>query len=902
MLMKVDIDHLPISSQQLLSWLNFQTPIEEVPFEGTCNWILQKPLFHQWYESPGSALLWVRGAPGMYKRSNITTMRAERSIGIGKTLLASYITTFLRAQSGVPVIHASCNSNTPNALHSIVRGMTGQLLIESPFGPEAAHAIFQLQVQYPNIADVPFNEILALLLTMLASSPGTTLILDGLDELDDETPELEQLLHFISRISQQTVAPVKVLLLSREVPFLQLRLASQPSLIIEPEDTIPGILRFVRARTELLKHLAPCSEMIQEVVVERSKGLFLWVEYFLSGLEGLRNINEIYDYLENTKDGLSSTYTDILQKLETGRTSLTSLRRRILTITAASFRTLTLPELEEILAVRKGICKIDDGDRVLGGWDTIHETCGPLLQYTNGKIDLLHLSAREFILSRTERIKFESLPRDSEEAHQYMAVICLTYLSFIELRPSFTGDPALDKERQLKYPLLEYATLHWADHMIKSGNLSPSSIDLLQLFITSLSAITWAVSYFPYFKLRDGESLFSAFGLMQTQISLVKISIRKSLTGNSTNQRSTLLKCLDVFLVQSFQNAISLEIDYLGPNHRDTLERQLDLSKVYQASRDLDQAYATANQTYTLATGILGTVDSLALQCKHQQLQVAMELELLKENPSFHQISLSFQALAAPLEKALGPHHKDTLRCNHDIGLVLAYEGKTQEGLRVLKVVLNQMREHLGRYALLTQRTANNVANALYTLGELDEAEVVLSSIPEVRKVSRPSPTIEIEACHPYTFDSLEILAITFCCKRDFERSITMHERAMKGRAALFGQDDPLLFQFAQNLGLVFERQRHYEKAAEHYKSWLYVAREHGMEVQMKQIQKALDDCLKTWAEEVERGALFRENNEEKILTKYTHWCRSSLGEEIVLVLGLLFSLLICYLLIRRFL
>ena len=77
MLNKVGVDHLPISNQQLLSWLDFQVPIEEVPFEQTCNWIRQKPLFCQWHESPGSALLWVRGAPGMYKIFQTTIMHAE---------------------------------------------------------------------------------------------------------------------------------------------------------------------------------------------------------------------------------------------------------------------------------------------------------------------------------------------------------------------------------------------------------------------------------------------------------------------------------------------------------------------------------------------------------------------------------------------------------------------------------------------------------------------------------------------------------------------------------------------------------------------------------------------------------------------------------------------------------
>ena len=128
-----------------------------------------------------------------------------------------------------------------------------------------------------------------------------------------------------------------------------------------------------------------------------------------------------------------------------------------------------------------------------------------------------------------------------------------------------------------------------------------------------------------------------------------------------------------------------------------------------------------------------------------------------------------------------------------------------------------------------------------------------------------------------------------------------MHERAKKGRAALFGQDDSSLFEFALNLGMVFERQRQYEKAVEHYRSWLYVARKHGMELQIKQIQKVLDKCLKTWTEEVERGALFRENIDENTLRKYTRWCRLSLREAVVLILALPFILSVWYFLAKRY-
>jgi hypothetical protein len=139
------------------------------------------------------------------------------------------------------------------------------------------------------------------------------------------------------------------------------------------------------------------------------------------------------------------------------------------------------------------------------------------------------------------------------------------------------------------------------------------------------------VSYFPYFKLRDGESIISAFGLLQSRIAQVKICVRKSLTHRSTNlQRSTLLKTLDIFLIRSFKNAVSLETHGNGANHPYTLERQLDLSKAYQASRDLDRAYSTASKTYHLASETPGA-EGPVLCCQHQQPQMAIELELLKK-------------------------------------------------------------------------------------------------------------------------------------------------------------------------------------------------------------------------------------------------------------------------------
>jgi hypothetical protein len=85
----------------------------------------------------------------------------------------------------------------------------------------------------------------------------------------------------------------------------------------------------------------------------------------------------------------------------------------------------------------------------------------------------------------------------------------------------------------------------------------------------------------------------------------------------------------------------------------------------------------------------------------------------------------------------------------------MTYDGRYVEGMAILRVIFTNMHHHLGRDSSLTHRAANNVANTLYNLGKYDEVGGILSSVSEVRNVSRPNPRVDIESCHPLTFDSL---------------------------------------------------------------------------------------------------------------------------------------------------
>jgi hypothetical protein len=100
----------------------------------------------------------------------------------------------------------------------------------------------KLQAKYPVAAVAPFEEMLFPLSTLFEVASTTTIVLDGLDEVEEGAPELEQLLDFLKTTSEQTSVRVNT-------ASLQLLLSSPPSFLVGADDTMQGILQFVRART-----------------------------------------------------------------------------------------------------------------------------------------------------------------------------------------------------------------------------------------------------------------------------------------------------------------------------------------------------------------------------------------------------------------------------------------------------------------------------------------------------------------------------------------------------------------------------------------------------------------------------------------------------------------------------
>jgi hypothetical protein len=123
-------------------------------------------------------------------------------------------------------------------------------------------------------------------------------------------------------------------------------------------------------------------------------------------------------------------------------------------------RPFRLEEITELLAVEVSRGFVDPGDRLLGGWSTLSRACGPFLQINElGVIELIHVSAKEFLLSHpwATSLAREYLMDGSAETE--MACLCLSYLNFMVFGRIPGEDMNLDVDSlTTQYPLIEYAS------------------------------------------------------------------------------------------------------------------------------------------------------------------------------------------------------------------------------------------------------------------------------------------------------------------------------------------------------------------------------------------------------------------------------------------------------------
>ena len=197
--------------------------------------------------------------------------------------------------------------------------------------------------------------------------------------------------------------------------------------------------------------------------------LFLTIGIIEESPSNFRRKTDIDSLLSNLPSEISDAYERILSRSKDG------LKARILLeIIVAATRPLSLQEANMALATatREHSCRFQ---KDLELWpvesfgSTVRNFCGLFVNVYDGKLFLIHQTAREFLLGtskpgRSHLNKWEGC-LDLATAHGTLSQICLSYLSFEDRASIDQG--WLDEESSSILPLwylMKYAAEHWATH------------------------------------------------------------------------------------------------------------------------------------------------------------------------------------------------------------------------------------------------------------------------------------------------------------------------------------------------------------------------------------------------------------------------------------------------------
>lgn len=230
------------------------------------------------------------------------------------------------------------------------------------------------------------------------------ILIDALDECIDleENAVLDEMTAFLT---DAKTASVKLLVTSRNEPFIRDRLRSYSRIAITADKTQRDLEAYIRtalAQPPLLglvdTHL---NERIATELIQKASGQFLWVRLMLHNLRKATYMWELGDILNNLPLGLDKAYGRVLEKLLAGRRQ--EAAHYLFQWLACAERPLTLAELGAALAIREGDSDNNPMGAVIDLEHFLDEVCGSLIEIvkTDSRtvVRFVHVTVKGFLLA-----------------------------------------------------------------------------------------------------------------------------------------------------------------------------------------------------------------------------------------------------------------------------------------------------------------------------------------------------------------------------------------------------------------------------------------------------------------------------------------------------------------------
>ncbi|MCJ1284702.1 hypothetical protein MMC26_004038 [Xylographa opegraphella] len=516
----------PIQLSSIVEWLrNRSTLLKHIPgrAQGTCEWIFGHPAYRSWCQSDYSSCLWISGIPGC-----------------GKTVLASYIVERTTTETVLTYFFRNSSERSATLASPFAASLLATLcqhtkVVQDPSFSRVIARLLPLFTNYECASECPFDKLVEILDSVLELVPVYTLVVDALDECSD-TDNTELLFNFLRKLGTRSNA--RVILLSRHHPKVEDFFGLSHQVHMNQCTVEPDILHFIKQDIARSPRLRALEQAILTKAMADSQGMFLWANLMLNNLKTGLNLKAQRKKLECFPPGLFAVYD---QLLEENRHNLdedeVALRSEIFLFLVGAIEPMTVSDIATALALDCTTNTIDAEDLIFEPKEVILRLCWPLAIVINERVQLFHMSVKEYLLQQPEGSwtkESKKLRLSLEDSNAFLARKTLSKLTQTTYSASnysasllrkhlLTGAfiTEVEEHSQEGSVFYDYACLHWHEHVTSLSHPSEVVLVKLRQFLTGNEFVTWSEVLFDLKKLIGPDAQVQVRIALQSWVDLL---------------------------------------------------------------------------------------------------------------------------------------------------------------------------------------------------------------------------------------------------------------------------------------------------------------------------------------------------------------------------------------------
>ncbi|KAH7149879.1 hypothetical protein B0J13DRAFT_605634 [Dactylonectria estremocensis] len=425
-------------------------------------WLTESPGFQQWLETPDS-MLWLSGIPGAGKTvlaGAVVQEALSRSHRVKDVAVGYFFCDYKDSATGIP-------TNILGALaHQLARQKPEAFDILCDYYDEL-HPPNQLP-QKPDS-----DELRSKIGSMTELFDQAIIIVDGLDECDDNTDDVVEILVQLAEYSIN----ISMALFSRDHFDIRIQLEEtfkhvQISAHADDIRLYVGEALERRIQTNRLQISSiEVRDEIMETLVREAKGMFRWVVCQLDYLSDCSHDQERLEALKKLPPNLPESYRRLLERLESCSPGVKRMVQMCLQFIAFAIEPLTVIQLRQAISTPETLGSRLDTKNTVSEQDIVRR-CSSLIRKSEDEdyFEFAHFSVKEFLLDKdglsgtADRPSLEAYWISETGAKDLLAAQCLRFLQL----ENFNQQPAVTEqelvwigERNDTYPFYVYSASQW---------------------------------------------------------------------------------------------------------------------------------------------------------------------------------------------------------------------------------------------------------------------------------------------------------------------------------------------------------------------------------------------------------------------------------------------------------